>query len=114
MMQESVNILVVDDSANWLEIYQEALSDSGYDRVQTARDLATALDCLNKQLFHVAIIDIRLGQERDNKQGLEILERIWALDEGTRVIISSAYATVDMLSDFINKQTFLVLLNYWK
>ena len=99
-MEDNINILVVDDSPSWCAIYEEALSESAY-AVHIASDMTSALDCLNQQFFHVAIVDIRLDpDDRDNVEGLDVLQRIWELDEGTVAIVSSAHATADMLPSF--------------
>ncbi|GEM_PF-2933445 len=101
-MNEKVSILVVDDSPSWCAIYQEMLGDAGYS-VRIATDLAQALGSLNEQFFHVAIVDIRLDNgDRDNVQGIQVLQRIWELNEGTMAIVSSAYATAEMLPAFMS------------
>ena len=105
-MTDRINILVVDDSPSWCAIYQEALSEASY-RVRVATNLAQAIDCLNQQFFHVAIVDIRLdNDDRDNVQGVEVLQRIWELNEGTMAIVSSGHATADMLPTFMSYGVF--------
>jgi len=99
-MQNKVNILVVDDSPSWCSIYEEALADDEH-CVRIATNLAGALDALNQMFFHVAIVDIRLDMnDRYNAEGLDVLQRIWELNEGTFAIVSSGHATVDMLPSF--------------
>jgi CheY-like chemotaxis protein len=99
-MQNKVNILVVDDSPSWCSIYEEALAD-GECCVRIATNLVSALDALNQMFFHVAIVDIRLDMnDRYNAEGLDVLQRIWELNEGTFAIVSSGHATVDMLPSF--------------
>lgn len=103
---DRVNILVVDDSPSWCAIYQEALGDAAY-AVRVAGSLAEALDSLNRQFFHVAVVDIRLdNDDRDNAQGIEVLQRIWELNEGTMAIVSSGHATADMLPAFMSYGVF--------
>jgi CheY-like chemotaxis protein len=103
---DRVNVLVVDDSPSWCAIYQEALSDAAY-TVRLAGSLTEALDCLNQQFFHVAVVDIRLdNDDRDNVQGIEVLQRIWELNEGTMAIVSSGHATADMLPAFMSYGVF--------
>jgi ActR/RegA family two-component response regulator len=99
-VKDKVNVLVVDDDASWSEIYREALADKGY-AAHVAPDLKTALDHLDQQFFHVAIVDIRLDADTpDNVDGLQVLQRIWELDEGTWAIVVSGYATPDMFPSF--------------
>ena len=105
-MNETVNILVVEDSPSWCAIYQEMLSEAGY-AVHIATDLNQALESLNRRFFHVVIVDIRLDdQDRDNVQGIQVLQRVWELYEGTMAIVSSAYATADMLPAFMSYGVF--------
>jgi CheY-like chemotaxis protein len=105
-MKETVNILVVEDSPSWCAIYQEMLSDAGYS-VHIATDLTQALESLNQRFFHVAIVDIRLDNDnRDNIQGIQVLQRIWELQEGTMAIVASAYATAEMLPTFMSYGVF--------
>jgi CheY-like chemotaxis protein len=105
-MTDNINILVVDDSPSWCAIYQDMLSDAAYS-VGVATSLAEALECLNQQFFHVAIVDIRLdNDDRDNVQGIEVLQRIWELNEGTMAIVSSGHATADMLPTFMSYGVF--------
>lgn len=105
-MNETVNILVVEDSPSWCAIYREMLSEAGY-AVHIATDLSQALESLNQRFFHVVIVDIRLDdQDRDNVQGIQVLQRVWELYEGTMAIVSSAYATADMLPTFMSYGVF--------
>jgi len=99
-MQAKVNVLVVDDSPSWCSIYQEALVESGCS-VYSAPDLSSALRALDRLFFHVAIVDIRLDHnDRFNAEGLDVLQRIWELNEGTLAVVSSGHVTADMLPSF--------------
>ncbi len=105
-MNENVNILVVEDSPSWCAIYQEMLSEAGYS-VYVAANLTQALESLDRRFFHVVIVDIRLDDlDRDNVQGIQVLQRVWELYEGTMAIVSSAYATADMLPTFMSYGVF--------
>lgn len=99
-MQPRVNVLVVDDSPSWCSIYQEALVETGC-TVHLAPDLSSALRALDRIFFHVAIVDIRLDHnDRLNAEGLDVLQRIWELNEGTLAVVSSGHVTADMLPSF--------------
>lgn len=110
-MQERVNVLAVDDNVDWRDLYQEALTEKGY-IVQTAGDVASALALLDRQFFHVAIVDIRLDETSDEDfQGLRVLQRIWEMDEGSVALVLSGHTSSDLLGhlrsyevfDFVNK-----------
>jgi CheY-like chemotaxis protein len=98
-MDNKPSILVVEDSISWQGNYQEALESYGYN-VTIVEDLGTALDKITKQYFHVAIIDLELKGERGNRDGREVIRRIWSLDEGTRFLVSSAKGEVAMFDEF--------------
>jgi CheY-like chemotaxis protein len=105
-MNDRANVLVVDDSRSWLENYEEALTEQGYN-VQVASDLKAALGLLDQQFFHVAVVDIRLDErDKDNFEGLDVLQRIWELDEGTAAIVVSGFPMADLLPSFMAYQVF--------
>ncbi len=98
-MESKPQVLVVDDDLSWQETYQEALEDRGYE-VQVAGSKAAALDLINRRFFHAAIVDLRLGEDPKNRDGLDVLRHIWCLDEGTRVVVGSGYMEVSMFDEF--------------
>ena len=98
-MDNRPHILVVEDNPSWQENYRETLEDAGY-HVTIREDLTTALGTLIKQFFHVAIIDLELKGERGNRDGREVIRRIWSLDEGTRFLVSSAKGDLSMFDEF--------------
>jgi CheY-like chemotaxis protein len=97
-MEGERRVLVVEDDQSWQDLYQEVLTESGY-LVDTVTSLSRALHAIDRRFYHVGIVDIRLGKGPKNKDGLKVLERLYELDEGTAVIIASAYAQVSMLEE---------------
>lgn len=84
------NMLVVEDE----EIMREALVDyfSGEDRqVDTIPDGDKALENLNLKDYKVMIIDLRLP----GRDGLSVLEEVRAKNPDAKVIIITAYPTVE-------------------
>lgn len=98
-MNSSPKILVVEDNPSWQENYREALEGSGFE-VTVKEDLKTALDIINEKFFHVAIIDLELKGKKGNRDGREVIKRIWSLDEGTRFLVSSAHGELSMFDEF--------------
>jgi len=97
-MADQSRILVVEDQSSWQAIYKTALQDLGL--VTIVGDVATALDAIYMRFYHVAIVDVHLGEaDQDNLGGLRVLEKIWELDEGTEAIVVTGYAT-DMFAQF--------------
>ena len=85
-------ILIVDDQRNWREALGEMLQADGH-QVQTAASLTEARMRLEEEDFDVAIVDIRLLDERDHDiQGLELLQEIRKTGLRARVIVLTGYA----------------------
>jgi DNA-binding NtrC family response regulator len=86
------SILVVDDSPNWREFLGLLLEDDYV--VHSAATYEEAVGLLQQQepQFDVAIIDIRLvDSDRDNEDGLKLLEYIQSSGLVTRVIMLTGY-----------------------
>ena len=81
-------ILVVDDEPNVRESFRLVLEDV-YD-VLDAPDGARALDAVRTSQVDLVLLDIRLPE----MDGIEVLERIKAIDEGVEVILVTAVKTV--------------------
>ncbi len=82
-------ILVVDDSAETLEMLQTQLQ-TDY-QVNTAKSIRDARNLLEKQTFHVAIVDLVLAGE----SGLDLIEEIKKNKPYTSVIAISGQATIE-------------------
>lgn len=92
MIQSADNkpsVLIVDDDEVFGEVLAEAFTDRGYS-VAVARDTATGIDKARECDPEYAVIDLRIGQE----SGLKIVESLHALDENTRIVMLTGYASV--------------------
>jgi DNA-binding NtrC family response regulator len=81
-------ILVVDDEPNVRESFRLVLEDA-YDVIDVP-DGAAALDAVRTASVDLVLLDIRLPE----MDGIEVLERLKALDEGVEVILVTAVKTV--------------------
>ncbi len=81
-------VLVVDDDPGVREAFRLALEDQ-YDLVEAA-DGRQALGVLRERPVDLVLLDIRLPE----MDGIEVLERIKALDESVEVILVTAVKTV--------------------
>jgi DNA-binding NtrC family response regulator len=81
-------ILVVDDEPNVRESFRLVLEDT-YDVIDVS-DGAGALDAVRSSPVDLVLLDIRLPE----MDGIEVLERLKALDEGVEVILVTAVKTV--------------------
>lgn len=86
-MSEKGKILVVDDEDALRTILSAELSGEGYD-VATAADGVEAVAMLQKNRYHLVLLDIRMP----NMNGFEVLKVIKEKHPGTKVIMLTAFA----------------------
>jgi CheY-like chemotaxis protein len=90
-------ILVVDDLPDVRSTVSGILRDAGY-LVRSARSRQEALDILENERFHVAVLDVRLDEsDEDNQEGLELLDEINQRYPSITVIMLTGYADVEMV-----------------
>jgi nucleoside 2-deoxyribosyltransferase len=82
-------ILIVDNLADTLRLLKENLQDEGY-KVFTARNARTALSIVQRELIHLAIVDVRLEHDdwQDDFSGLHLAA---ALPVEMRKVIITAW-----------------------
>lgn len=88
-VSDSPSLLIVDDDAVFCEVLADAFTDRGYS-VTVARDAATAIRLATDCEPEYAVIDLRIGQD----SGLKVVESLHALDENTRIVMLTGYASV--------------------
>ena len=86
----SGRILLVDDEAAILRTFRYCLEDSGY-QVAGANSAAQAEVLLQRQVFDLCFLDLRLGED----DGLEVLQRMRVQAPWMRVVIITAHSAVD-------------------
>lgn len=92
-MDARPSILVVDDDLSWQMLYQEIFEEEGY-LVHVAPNGKVARRILDRQVFDVAIIDLRLvDDDPRNQDGLQVVRQLRDLRAPTRVIVKSGYLT---------------------
>ncbi len=99
-------ILLADDDVNLRRVLEFQLDEAGYN-VLTAQDGAEALDVFTKDDFDCVITDLRMPK----LSGLELLEKIKALNAEIPVIVITAFGEVETAVtamkagafDYINK-----------
>ncbi len=87
--QNRPTLLIVDDDEIFCEVLQDALRNRGY-QVESAHDIATALEKAETLDPEYAVIDLRIGQE----SGLSLAAQLHARDENTRMVILTGYASI--------------------
>ncbi|MBW2120368.1 MAG: sigma-54-dependent Fis family transcriptional regulator [Deltaproteobacteria bacterium] len=83
-------ILVVDDERSMREFLEIMLTKEGYD-VRTASNGKTALSLAEKELFDLAILDIRMAK----MDGIATLGHLKEISPETVVLMITAYASTD-------------------
>jgi DNA-binding NtrC family response regulator len=92
------SILIVDDEENLLVLLHRVLGKEGYD-VSTATNSEQALDLIEKHDFLLAILDIRMYPI----DGVSLLSEIKKRSSATKVIMITAYPTVDSRSECLRR-----------
>jgi len=82
-------LLLVDDDAVYCRVLGDALGKRNYE-VCIAHDLTMALRLAREQQPEFAVIDLRIG----NESGLELVKQLAGMDENTRTIMLTGYASI--------------------
>jgi two-component system response regulator RegA len=82
-------LLLVDDDEVYCEVLGDALRTRNY-HVSIAHDLKTALELARQIEPEYAVVDLRIGTE----SGLELVRQLSALDDNTRIVMLTGYASV--------------------
>ncbi|MBI5568466.1 MAG: sigma-54-dependent Fis family transcriptional regulator [Desulfomonile tiedjei] len=91
-------VLVVDDEKNYLLVIQDLLEDEGH-QVLTASTALEALEIIEKNPVETVLSDIKMP----GVSGIELLDRIKAIDPDLPVILMTAYAEVDQAVSAMKK-----------
>jgi len=86
---ESPALLLVDDDEIYCEVLSDALTKRNY-AVSIAHNLSDALQIAERMEPEYAVVDLRIGTE----SGLELVKQLAELDENTRIVILTGYASV--------------------
>jgi nitrogen regulation protein NR(I) len=90
MLNETKQILVVDDEPNLRRVLSAQLSRDGYE-VHTAEDGEEALAVLGEHHIDLVITDLKMPK----LDGMALLRRVMQLDAGLPVVMITAHGTVD-------------------
>jgi CheY-like chemotaxis protein len=84
------DILVVENEPDWRASLTDSIANENYS-IKIAADYATACDILAQTYFKLAILDLSLNGDPQNRDGLKLLEHIDELNLDTRVIIVTGH-----------------------
>jgi DNA-binding NtrC family response regulator len=94
-------ILIVDDEPIVCERLSASLRRDGHD-VVAQTDPAEALRTVESETFDIVICDIRMGEI----DGLEVMEQVLAHSPGTKLIMITGYATLELARESLTKGAF--------
>jgi len=88
-------VLVADDDADVLAAIRLLLKGEGFE-VETATSPALALAALESRDFDAALLDLNYARDTTSgREGLELVERLRALDPTLPVVVMTAWGSVD-------------------
>jgi len=100
-MGESLEILVLDDEPIVGDRLKPFLEGEGH-RVEVFIDPKEALTRLKAKEFDIVLTDVRM----ENIDGIQVLERVRAKSDRTKVLMITGYATVELARQALSKGVF--------
>jgi DNA-binding NtrC family response regulator len=97
-MEQKVQLLILDDEPIVGRRLGPALTKMGCE-VESFEDPQKALQRIEEKTFDIVVTDIRM----EDIDGIEILERVKARSDHTKVIMITGYATVEVAREALNK-----------
>jgi DNA-binding NtrC family response regulator len=94
-------IVVIDDEKIVCDMTKKILEAEGYE-VETFTDSQLALERIQTQSFDLVITDLKM----ENVSGMDILKEVNRLYPQTRVIMLTAYATLDATIEAIRERIY--------
>ena len=94
-------ILVIDDEKIVCSMVQRILTQEGYE-VETFTDSTQALERIREKEFDLVITDLKM----ENVDGMDILKEVNTLYPEAKVIMLTAYATLDAAIEAIRERIF--------
>ena len=94
-------IIVIDDEKIVCDMAKKILEAEGYE-VETFTDSQLALERIKAQAFDLVITDLKM----EHVSGMDILKEVNRLYPKTRVIMLTAYATLDATIEAIRERIF--------
>ena len=110
-MEKKAQVLVVDDEPVWLDKLAGILEKEGY-LVRKAATYKEAMEWLDCQPFHLAVVDVNLADapvdergEPGDTRGMDIIAKIRgrAIEQDMSVIIVTAYGTIRVAREAFKK-----------
>ena len=87
--EENPSLLIVDDDTVFCGVLAKAMTKRGF-QVICAHSIGDALSLCESAVAEYAIVDLKLS----NESGLVLVEKLKALDQGTRIVMLTGYASI--------------------
>jgi DNA-binding NtrC family response regulator len=100
-MEQKLQVLILDDEPIVGKRLAPALAKMGCE-VESFEDPKKALQRIGEKIFDIVVTDIRM----EDIDGIEILEKVRARSEHTKVIMITGYATVEVAREALGKGAF--------
>ncbi|MCU0821320.1 MAG: ATP-binding protein [Spirochaetes bacterium] len=97
----SNTVLIIEDDLSQLKTLADILETEGFHPVCCKSD-KEAYDAIEKQEMNVAILDLRLGEV----DGISVLKKLKKHDPEIKVIINTAYASLESAVNAVNEEAF--------
>src|SRR4026208_549026 len=103
--------LIADDQPDVLAALRLLLKGAGY-QTEAADSPAAVLNAIRQEKFDLVLMDLNYARDTTSgKEGLDLIERIHALDHDLPIVVMTAWATVDLavesmrlgVRDFVQK-----------
>jgi len=110
-MNTVARTLIADDQPDVLAALRLLLKGAGY-QTEAADSPAAVLNAIQHEKFDLVLMDLNYARDTTSgKEGLDLIERIHALDHALPIIVMTAWATVDLavesmrlgVRDFVQK-----------
>jgi RNA polymerase sigma factor (sigma-70 family) len=95
MRSPDVRALIVEDDHTWQRILAEILTDVGL-TIDVAEDLQTAVARLRAEPHRLALVDLSLGGDCRDQDGLRVLQAVRRYDPGCVPLLLTGFATVEL------------------
>ena len=87
--EENPSLLIVDDDTVFCGVLAKAMTKRGF-QVTCANSIEDALSLCESAVAEYAIVDLKLS----NESGLVLVEKLKTLDQGTRIVMLTGYASI--------------------
>jgi len=90
-MSKDINVMIVDDEREILKMIESALNKSDFKTVKTYYNPLDAIRAYNGSNYDVVLLDIMMPE----MDGIEVLNKLKEKNKSVKVIMMTAYSTLD-------------------